>query len=514
VAERLDDLLAAAARNDPGRAAILAEGRGTDFAELDRRVTAVAAAITELLPEPGGTVAAVSVLHPDFAVAYYGTVRAGGVVAVVNPLLREDDLVHLLVSSGAALAFVDAVVLRRLAAVRDRLPAALRLIVIGADPAADQSSVTTLDDLAAGTSTAGGSAAGFVPPPVSPDDVACIQFTSGTTGRPKAVRLTHRNLLVNAEQIADAHRLDRGSVTLNHLPTFHPMHLNSALRAGATQVLFAGPDPAEAVAAANRYGATHYYSLPVRLARLAVDPALDGLELRTVRRIASGGSALPVAAAVRLTERFGVPVFQGYGLAETSPLTHSDDPEHPTPGSVGRPVAGTECRVVDIESRSVLVPGEVGEVQLRGPQVMKGYLGGPDGTGLEADGWLSTGDAGRIDAEGRLFLVDRLKDVFKCDNFLVAPSDVERVLLAHPLVREAVVVDLPDPFSGSVAGALLVLSGGADSLDQVLSAVNEQLPYYQRVRHAKAVDAVPRNGNGKIQRRVLAAGLAEELAAV
>ncbi|MEU6172894.1 class I adenylate-forming enzyme family protein [Streptantibioticus parmotrematis] len=499
VPARVDALLSEAAAAHPGRTAVIAEGRGIGFAALDRKVTAVASALRELLPEPGAVVATASVLHPDFAVAYYAAARAGHVAAVVNPLMREEALLHVLTLSGAQAAFVDATVYERLAAVRDRLPSLRHIVLIG--PATGQE--PTMDTLAAGSAT------DFAPVPVAPDDVAVIQFTSGTTGLPKAVRLSHRNVTVNAAQIAAAHKLDGDAVAVNHLPTYHPMHLNSAFRAGATQVLFAGPDPAEAVAAANRYGATHFYSLPVRLARLAADPSLEGLRLTTVKRIASGGSGLPVAAARRLTQRFGIPVFQGYGLAETAPLTHSDDPDHPVHGSVGTPVAGTECRVVDIDTRAVLTePDAVGEIQLRGPQVMLGYLGGPDGTGLEPDGWFSTGDAGRVDGDGRLFLVDRLKDVFKCDNFLVAPSEVESALLGHAAVREAVVFDLPDPFSTAVAGALLVLRAGT-SLEGVLEEVNSRLPYYQQVRYAETVGTIPRSGNGKIQRRMLRDQLVE-----
>ncbi|MGO4751804.1 class I adenylate-forming enzyme family protein, partial [Streptomyces sp. 2MCAF27] len=412
--ERLDGLSAEAARAHPARTALVWDGAGAapdrgpaalDFASLDLRVSRAAYALRRLLPgRERATVAVASVLHPDFAVAYYAAARSGNVVAVVNPLLREEALLHTLSVSEARLALVDAGLYARLAPVRDRLPALREVVLIGPVAPGAYRDVPRLDGLLANMENRA-----LVGPPgaVSPDDVVCVQFTSGTTGLPKAVRLTHRNLVVNAAQIAEAHRLGHGSVALNHLPTYHPMHLNSALFAGATQVLCAAPDPIDAVEAANRHSATHFYSLPVRLARLAAAPAhaLDGLRLATVRQIASGGSALPVRDAARLAERFGVPVFQGYGLAETSPLTHSDDPGRPVPGSVGRPVAGTECRVVDVERRTVLAPDKAGEVQVRGPQVMKGYLGGPDGTGLEDGGWFSTGDVGRIDGEGRLFLV-------------------------------------------------------------------------------------------------------------
>ncbi|MFH8571850.1 class I adenylate-forming enzyme family protein [Streptomyces sp. NPDC017993] len=513
--EQLDGLVTRAAAAAPARTALIHGEQHLTYVELDDRVTAAAGAMRGLLPEAGATVAVASVLHPDFAVAYYATARAGHLAAVVNPLLREEDLLHVLTLCGARLALVDAGLYERLAAVRDRLPQLTRVVLIGGGT---RDGLPTLRDLIEQGEQSGESGDGDAGPAASlpaagsarKERDACVQFTSGTTGRPKAVRLSHRNLTVNAEQIATAHRLDGTSVTVNHLPTFHPMHLNSAVRATATQVLCTGPEAADAVAAANEHGATHLYSLPVRLARLAADPALDGPALRTVRTIASGGSALPPRAAARLTERFGIPVIQGYGLAETSPLTHSDDPADPVHGSVGRPVPGTRCRVVDLGTRAELPPGSVGEVQLHGPQLMTGYLGGPDGTGLEPDGWLSTGDVGRIDADGRLFLVDRLKDVFKCDNFLVSPSEVERVAARDPRVQEAVVVDLPDAFRGAVAGALVVLAAaGADpdtadrTLASVLADVNAQLPYYEHIQQARAVGSIPRSGNGKIQRRVL-----------
>jgi long-chain acyl-CoA synthetase len=338
--------------------------------------------------------------------------------------------------------------------------------------------------------------------------VACLHFTSGTTGRPKAVRLTHRNLLVNARQITVAHGLDHSSVTVNHLPTFHPMHQNSALLAGATHVLCGSPDPVASVQEANLRRATHLYSMPFRLARLAADERLPQLRLETVTRIASGGSALSPEAAGRLSEHFAVPVFQGYGLAETSPLTHSDDPVLPVHGSVGRPVPGTRCRVVDVETRQELPAGSPGEVQVSGPQVMRGYVGRPDLPVGGLGGWLSTGDIGRIAEDGRLFLVDRSDDVFKYHNWLISPTEVERALARHPLVVDCVVFGRPRPPDGSVPHALLVLRPGVDAeveeaLREVCAQANARLAYFQQVRFAQAVESIPRSPNGKVRRRAL-----------
>ncbi|WP_329580424.1 AMP-binding protein [Kitasatospora sp. NBC_01250] len=480
---RLDDLLARAARRHGDRTAVRTDRGALSFTELDAAATRCAAAVQALVGSTGAVVALASPLDPLFAAAFHGIVRSGNVVAPVNPLLRAAELRHLLGTTRAALAIVTPAILAELEPVRGELPDLLDAVVLdGQWPDQEPAEVA-----------AGG-------------DIACLQFTSGTTGPPKAAVLTHRNLLVNAAQVAEAHRLGAGSVVLNHLPKYHLMHLNSALYAGATQVLCAESDPVEAVHAANRSGATHYYSIPMRLIRLAADERLPELRFDSTRMIASGGAALPSQAAEALRRHFGVPVFQGYGLAETSPLTHSDGPDRPRPGSVGPVVCDTECRIVELDTRRVLSAGEAGEVEVRGPQVMRGYLHGEPP--LDAEGWLSTGDVGYTDEDGYLFLVDRIKDVFKCDNYLVSPTEVEKTLRGHPAVADCVVFDVPDPVSGAVAAAFVVLAdvpadAAAGALDAVLAAANARLPYYQHVRAARAVDAIARSTNGKIQRREL-----------
>ncbi|MFI9724235.1 class I adenylate-forming enzyme family protein [Streptomyces sp. NPDC052396] len=482
----LDALLGDAARSAPDRPAIVTADRTVTFAELDATATAVAAGLAAGT-EPGDVVALVSTLDPEFAAAYYGIARARCVIAIVNPLLRGPALRHVLTLSGAKVLISSPEIAERLD--QEGTPDHVRRrIVLGTEAFQEL--------LGEGPQAAGRSA-------YQPDDVACIQFTSGTTGPAKAVQLTHRNLVVNAAQIAEAHGLDGDSRMLNHLPNFHPMHLNAGVAAAAGQVLCAAPDSAAALAMANEQGASHYYSLPVRLIRLAEDPRLPGLKLTTVRGIMSGGTGLPTAAAAALSAHFGIPVAQGYGLAETSPLTHSDTLSGPVHGSVGKVVGGgTECRIVGVDSREPLAAGEKGEVLVRGPQLMKGYLGLP--SPLDEEGWFATGDLGYQDEEGRLFLVDRLKDVFKHDNWLVSPAEIERVLARHAAVREGVVYDFPHAESGSVAHALVVRAEGADaSAEEIRSFVNSQVPYYEHIERLVFVDAVPRSHNGKISRREL-----------
>ncbi|WP_063794107.1 AMP-binding protein [Streptomyces graminilatus] len=510
-----DGLLAASAARHPDRVALVAGDRSLSYAELDAAVTGCAAALLRCTERPGTVVAITSLLSPDFVVGYYGTLRSGNVAAPLNPYLREEQLAHVLGESGTEVALVDAVGAGRIAAVRERLPLLRRIVVLG-PPAPDAApDVVTLDELLTDAEAAQEPVA---PRSAGPDDLACLHFTSGTTGAPKTVMLSHRNVLVNAVQVADAQAVDGSSVALNHLPTFHPMHMNSAIAAGATQVLCTAPDPAESVRLANVHRATHYYSLPMRLSALAASEQLSGLRFETVKVIASGGSALSPAHARKLSEHFGLPVVQGYGLAETSPLTHFDDPSDWRPGSVGRPVAGTEARVVDVADGAVLGAGELGEVQLRGPQVMLGYRGESVPSCVDADGWLATSDIGQIDATGRLVLVDRLKDVFKRDNWIVSPTAVERVLERHPAVRDCLVVDYPDPLNGAVATAFVVLAEGAAddaaSIAAIAADVNAGMPYYQAVEHIEVVESIPRSPNGKAPRKELRARMERRLRAL
>lgn len=472
----------AAAR--PTASAFRSASEDLTYRELAERVDRCAAGLRRLLGRDGVVVAVAQVLDPVFAVVYYGIARAGDISAVVNPLLHTDGLVRLLRACGAEAAILTPAMWESLAPVRDGVPL-LRDVVLTSD----------LPDLPCDHASA------LVEP--AWDSVASIVFTSGTTGAPKAVPLTHRNLTVNAAQTVHAQDLDSSAVMFNYFPTFHTMHLNAAVLAGATQVLYTSPDVVGSLEVADHYGVTHYYSLPMRLAMLADDRRVPERPLPTVRALLSGGSALAPRTAATLAQRFGVPVVQGYGFAEASPLTHFNRFDDPRPGSCGRPVAGTECRVVDIDTREVLPAGEKGEVQIRGPQLMRGYLGQPTTAELDADGWFATGDVGRIDTDGFLFLVDRIRDVFKCDNFLVSPTEIEAVLRRHPAVADCAVVDTPDEVSGAVAYGLVVLRNTADTAEPaaIRLAVNAHLPSFMRLAHVEPVAEIPRTRHGKVLRR-------------
>ncbi|MFF3650756.1 class I adenylate-forming enzyme family protein [Streptomyces sp. NPDC002181] len=508
----LDGLLRRAAVRDPaGRAIRTATGTGftktVTFAELDARADRFASYLEHTLGRRGARVGVANVLDPVFAAAYYGTVRSGNTVVLVNPLIKEAGLLHVLRTSEAEVAFVPAATAELLVKLGDRLPH-LRSVVVTDAP----DGVVPGDALPLAEALARAPERTDLPGAVDLDSDACIQFTTGTTGPPKGVRLTHRNLVANAAQTATAHDLGSDSVTLNHLPLYHTMHLNSGVYAGACQVLCTDPDPLASLAASARAEATHYYGLPARLHRLAQDERLthDFPAGRRLTAVLSGGTALSPTAARTLRGRLGVPVIQGYGLAELSPLSHCQDPRSPKSGSVGPAVPGTECRIVAVGTGTG-TPLDVyatGEVQVRGPQVMAGYLDDGAPSPVDADGWFSTGDVGYLGEDGVLFLVDRLDDVFKYDNELVSPSAVEDVIGADPRVAECIVAGWPDPVHGALVWTGIVLRdptapGLLDVLDSIVERANARLNEFEQIRRVEVLDAVPRSPVGKPERRTL-----------
>ncbi|WP_020497313.1 class I adenylate-forming enzyme family protein [Sciscionella marina] len=490
----IDGILHAAATAWPERTAIRTQDADISFAELDSTATRCAGIIASKLGA-WHAVGVVTTLSVEFAAVFYGIARSGNTIVTINPLLRDAAFEHILRSAEVRMVFVPRSLVDRFSALARNIPQLLRIIAL--DPE-DDSAPRLAGFLRDGADRTPGA------PDPGPGSLACLQFTSGTTGAPKAVMLSHRNLVSNAAQVAWAHALTEETRILNHLPCYHLMHLNSAIYAGARQTLCHATDSVAALELANSEGAHRFYSLPVHLATLAArDEELPALE--TVTAILSGGSALPAAAARTLSERLRVPVLQGYGLAEAAPLTHSDSLTSPKPGSVGYPLAGTECRVVSLDDGSEVLPGQKGELCIRGPQRMLGYLADPDSGALTGDGWLRTGDVGYVDADGALYLVDRIKDVFKCDNELVAPAELEGVLAAHPAVAECVVVDIPHQFSGAVPYALVRIDPEFDAISpaRLTEFANEQLSAYQHIRFLDVVDRIPREANGKISRRAI-----------
>jgi long-chain acyl-CoA synthetase len=341
-----------------------------------------------------------------------------------------------------------------------------------------------------------------------PDDGASIIYTSGTTGRPKGVVLTHGNVVSNtaSAKVLGDHREDDRSLCF--LPIYHSFGqnfiMNAVIRAGGTLVLHKKFDVEEILDSLRDNRVTRFYGVPPVYIKILEHPRA-GEAMRTVRYCFSAAASMPAEVARRWRERFGVAVHEGYGLTETTPAATYNHATRWKPGSVGTAIPDVRVRVVDAQGRETPA-GTPGEIQVRGPNVMKGYFGKPEETAaaLSDDGWLRTGDVGYLDEEGYLFLVDRVKDMINASGLKVWPREVEEVLYRHPAVRECAVIGVPHPVYGETVKALVALRvPGAATADELREWVRQRLADYKAPRLVDLVDELPKNVTGKILKEEL-----------
>jgi acyl-CoA synthetase (AMP-forming)/AMP-acid ligase II len=449
---------------------------------------------------PGDVLALWAPNLPPWAGVALGAMAAGGTVTGANPASTERELVGQLTDSAASvLVTVPALV----PAARSAAAAAGvgEVIVIG-----EAEGATPIAALLAGEAPAAEVA-------LDPDTaVALLPYSSGTTGLPKGVMLTHANLVTMVRQINSGLRLTAHDTVLAVAPFFHVMGFTATLAlplaSGATVVTMPRFDLEGFLTLVQRHRVTVLVVPPPIMGALAGHPLVDAYDLSSVELIVSGGAPLGAdlqhAVAARLPN---AAVGQGWGLTETSiGVTMPDRRAGTVPGSVGRVVPNTELRVVDPRTGRDLGPGEPGELWARGPQVMAGYLGRPDATAeiLDADGWLHTGDLGQVDRDGNVFVVDRLKELIKVSAYQVAPAELEALLAGHPAVADAAVIPRPDDTHGEVPVAVVVPRGELDT-DELIAWVAERVAPHKRVRAVGLVDAIPRTPSGKLLRRLLIA---------
>jgi long-chain acyl-CoA synthetase len=344
------------------------------------------------------------------------------------------------------------------------------------------------------------------------DDTAVVLYTSGTTGTPKGAELTHANLVRNVEVCVTLLDVGPGDVILGALPLFHSFGqtaaLNTAIAAGATLALVPRFSPRAVLEVIERERVTVFEGVPTMYAALLHHPERHASDVSSLRYCASGGAALPVDVLHGFEREFGCVVLEGYGLSETSPVACFNHPDRErVPGSIGTPVEGVQLRIVD-DRRRPLPRGEIGEIAIRGHNVMKGYLNRPDATAqaIDADGWFYTGDVARVDPQGRYFIVDRKKDMIIRGGYTVYPREVEEVLYAHPAVAEAAVVGIPHPDLGEEVGAAVVIKDGADvTAEDIRAYVKDNVAAYKYPRHVWLSEALPKGPSGKILKREIAA---------
>jgi acyl-CoA synthetase (AMP-forming)/AMP-acid ligase II len=363
----------------------------------------------------------------------------------------------------------------------------------------------------AGAEPAGAGPAGAGPAGAGPLDIALLPYSSGTTGLPKGVMLTHANLIAAARQLGCGMALTPRDRLLGVAPFAHVMgfvvSLCTPLAAGATVVMLPRYELHAMLAAIQRHRVTVLAVPPPVFAALARDPAVDRYDLSSLELIVSGGAPLGLELQQRVAGRFPAAVVgQGYGLTETAATIPVPVREGMVPGSVGRLGPGTELRLVDPGTGRDAAPGEPGELWARGPQVMAGYLGRPEATAemLDSEGWLHTGDLGRIDADGNVFVADRLKELIKVNAFQVAPAELEALLAGHPQVADAAVIARPDERTGEAPVAVVVPRGTLEP-EQLIAWVAERVAPHKRIRAVRLAGEIPRTPSGKILRRLLIA---------
>ncbi len=476
-----------------------ASGRTITYAGLVGMVHSFAGGLQAAGFGKGDVLALMSPNIPEYAVVFHGVALAGGTITTINPTYTHAEVHKQLVDSRATILIT--------------IPMFLEVATAGAEDT-DVRDIFVLGE-AEGvrpvTELFGAPLAEQVP--VSASDVVALPYSSGTTGISKGVMLTHGNLVANVAQVLSAADIRADESFIAVLPFFHiygmQVLMNTGLRAGATIITMPRFDLEEFLRFHQEYGITRSFVAPPIVVALAKHPMVDDYDLSALKQVFSGAAPLSAELALETGARLGCEVVQGYGMTEMSPVSHLTPPGMFKPGSVGVTAPNTETRIVDPATGKDLGVDEDGEVCVRGPQVMPGYLGNQAATDstIDREGWLHTGDIGHIDSDGHLYIVDRLKELIKYNGFQVPPAELEALLLTHPSVADAAVVGEPDESAGEIPVAHVVLRPGHEVSEQdIMDFVAGQVAHYKQVRKVVITDAIPKSASGKILRRMLKPG--------
>lgn len=471
-------------------------GRILTYAELDAAVRRLAGGLLAQGFGSGDVLALMAPNLPEYAVVFHGVAMTGGTITTINPTYTDHEVNHQITDAGASILVTVPMFLETAQKAVEGTNVE-RIYVLG-----EAEGVPSLTEM-------------FSEPlaehaPVSPDDVVVLPYSSGTTGLSKGVMLTHRNLVANIIQVLEPAGLSENDTIIAVLPFFHiygmQVLMNTGLAAGATIITMPRFDLEQFLQLHQDHGITRSFVAPPIVVALAKHPDVDNYDLSQLEQIFSGAAPLSAELATECGQRLGCEVVQGYGMTELSPVTHLTPPSGCKPGSVGVLVPNAELMIVDPASGEPLGIDADGEVWVRGPMVMKGYLNNPEATAatIDEDGWLHTGDIGHVDADGHLYIVDRLKELIKYKGFQVPPAELEALLLTHPAVADAAVIGLPDEEAGEIPIGYVVLRPGQEvSAQEIADFVAGQVAHYKHLRRVEITDAIPKSASGKILRRVL-----------
>jgi long-chain acyl-CoA synthetase len=510
----LYDLFRHAVEEHRGKTALTFYGTTFEFERLQALVEKMAASLAASGVKKGDRVALMLPNCPQYVISFLATVRLGAIVTQINPMYVEREIEYILNDSGAETIVVYADVYERVKAV---LPETNLKTVIAVDFKGEPQGLDPEH------SSFGAFLASDADPAPDveidpPEDVAALQYTGGTTGVSKGAMLTHRNLVANVLQTIDVFVRNpdqfAGRACVGALPFFHIYGLTCVMlfgiRLGVNQILLPRFEVEEVLAVFEKGRPTMFSGVPTMyMALLASGADLRKHHLHDVQIFNSGGSALPVNLKRSFEEKVGKPLFEGYGLSEASPVTHNNPPflGQGREGSIGIPIPSTDARIVDVETGETEMPiGESGELIIKGPQIMQGYLNMPDETASTLkDGWLYTGDVATMDEDGYFYIVDRKKDMIVASGYNVYPREIEEVLFEHPDVAEAVAIGVSDEYRGESVKAFVVKKPGASATeDEILAFCKERLAAYKAPKTLEFREELPKSTVGKLLRRVLA----------
>jgi long-chain acyl-CoA synthetase len=480
----------------PDHPAILFEGRAVSYRELDTRAGRLARALIAHGVQRGDRVALYLPNIPEFAVCYLGALKAGAIAVSINAIFKADEVAFIVDDAGARVLFTTGDLLDQVR--RDDCPSLEHVVVVEGD---GRGHPALADWLAAGAPARALD--------LDRDEPAVLLYTSGTTGVPKGATLSHGNVVFNDYACAHHMGVRQTDRLLCFLPLFHVFGqnaiMNAAFAACATVLLHRRFVPDQVLDSIQRERATMFFAVPtIFINLLAAD--LGRWDLSSIRYEFSAAATMPQEISRRWTERFGRPVYEGYGLTECSPFAcYNHDFRHKF-GSVGTAVENVELKILDADGHE-LPRGEWGEICINGPGVMKGYWGrAADTAAAIRGGWLRSGDIGTMDDEGYVFIVDRVKDMINVSGFKVWPAEVEQVLYRHPAVREAAIYGVADPVKGEAVKASIVLrEGAAATVADVIAYCRERMAVYKAPAEVEFVAELPRSATGKILKRVLRA---------
>jgi len=517
----LHDILERAAKQYPEKASIAFFNRDLTFRDLNLFSEEFAAALASVGISKGDIVAIFLPNIPQFVIAYFGILKMGAVVTTISPLSKEREIEHQLLDSGAK----TIVTLDSLHQLNEKVRRRTKLRTV---------IITGLEDYASETTNSPSMAKqepktycfnemlkknnGVTPPRliINPrKDLAALQYTGGTTGITKGAMLTHANLVSNALAFgAWIKGKTANERFLTALPLFHiygmTTSMNVPISLASKMVLLPRFDPQMALASIQKHKITVFCGVPTMYSQLLSNPHINQYDLSSIRVCISGASSLPPQVQRRFMEITGGLLAEGYGLTEASPVTHCNPVDGTMKtvriGSIGLPLPDTDARIVDAETGKItLLPGLTGELAIKGPQVMKGYWKNSEETTLVLrDGWLLTGDIGKMDKDGYFYITDRKKDLIKYKGYSVYPREIEDVIYEHPAVKLCAVVGKPDPEQGEISKAYITLKDGAKVKDsEILEFIKERVAPYKVVHEVEFRKELPLSSAGKVLRRIL-----------